>query len=64
MHHWPLILAYFGPEVQYPLLSLMGAISGLLMMVGGAVPPDQTLAQRTEEQASEGHLTKQRGCGL
>jgi len=28
--------AYFGPEVQFPLLSFVGAVSGLLMMVGGA----------------------------
>ena len=30
------LFAYFGPEVQFPLLSIMGALSGLLMMVGGA----------------------------
>jgi len=34
-HFWPL-LAYFGPEVQLPLLSAIGAISGILMMIGGA----------------------------
>ena len=31
-----LIFAYFGPEVQFPLLSILGAMSGLLMLVGGA----------------------------
>jgi hypothetical protein len=36
MHQWSPIFAYFGPEVQFPLLSLMGAISGLVMLVGGA----------------------------
>jgi hypothetical protein len=36
MHQWSPIFAYFGPEVQFPLLSLMGAISGLFMIVGGA----------------------------
>jgi hypothetical protein len=30
------LLAYFGPEVQLPLLSLIGAVSGVLMMVGRA----------------------------
>ena len=35
MHHWSPVFAYFGPEMQYPLLSLMGALSGLLMIVGG-----------------------------
>jgi hypothetical protein len=36
MHFCSPIFAYFGPEVQFPLLSLLGAISGLVMMVGGA----------------------------
>ena len=46
MHQWPPIFAYFGPEVQFPLLSLMGAISGLVMIVGGAVPAHQAMDPR------------------
>lgn len=30
------VLAYFGPEVQMPLLSAIGAISGVVLIVGGA----------------------------
>jgi hypothetical protein len=30
------LLAYFGPEVQLPLTSLIGAISGVMLIVGGA----------------------------
>jgi hypothetical protein len=30
------LLAYFGPEVQLPLTSLVGAISGVILIVGGA----------------------------
>ncbi len=36
MQTWSPLFAYFGPEVQFPLLSIMGAVSGLLMIVGGA----------------------------
>jgi hypothetical protein len=32
----PSVLAYFGPEVQLPLLSLIGAVSGVVLMVGRA----------------------------
>jgi hypothetical protein len=32
----PLLLAYFGPELQLPLTSLIGAISGVMLIVGGA----------------------------
>jgi hypothetical protein len=28
------LFAYFGPEVQLPLISFLGAISGLVMVVG------------------------------
>jgi hypothetical protein len=31
-----LLLAYFGPEVQLPLTSLIGAISGVILIVGDA----------------------------
>jgi hypothetical protein len=31
-----LLLAYFGPEMQLPLTSLIGAISGVMLIVGGA----------------------------
>ncbi len=30
------VLAYFGPEVQLPLVSLIGAISGVVLLVGSA----------------------------
>ena len=30
------LLAYFGPEVQLPLVSVIGAISGVVLLVGGA----------------------------
>jgi hypothetical protein len=33
---FPILLAYFGPEVQLPLLSLIGALSGVFLMVGRA----------------------------
>ncbi|MFI5460803.1 MAG: hypothetical protein ACHRXM_35780 [Isosphaerales bacterium] len=36
MQTFPILLAYFGPEVQLPLLSLLGAVSGILLMVGRA----------------------------
>lgn len=32
----PLLLAYFGPEIQLPLTSLIGAITGMILIVGGA----------------------------
>jgi hypothetical protein len=31
-----LLLAYFGPEVQMPLASLLASMVGLLMIVGAA----------------------------
>ena len=34
MAHPPMILAYFGPEVQLPLISLIGSIVGLVLMAG------------------------------
>jgi hypothetical protein len=34
MAHVPTILAYFGPEVQLPLISLLGSIVGVVMLVG------------------------------
>jgi hypothetical protein len=30
------LLAYFGPEVQLPMASLVGAISGVILIVGAA----------------------------
>lgn len=30
------LLAYFGPEVQLPLVSIIGAITGFGLLVGGA----------------------------
>ena len=32
----PSLLAYFGPEIQLPLISLIGAISGMILIVGRA----------------------------
>jgi hypothetical protein len=34
MNHVSTVLAYFGPEVQLPLISLVGSIVGLVMMAG------------------------------
>ncbi len=31
-----MLFAYFGPEVQLPLTSLLGALTGILLIVGGA----------------------------
>lgn len=31
-----LLLAYFGPEMQLPLTSIIGAISGVILIVGAA----------------------------
>ena len=39
-----MLLAYFGPEIQLPLTSLVGAISGVILIVGGA--PIRWLRQR------------------
>jgi hypothetical protein len=36
MQMGPLLLAYFGPEMQLPLTSLIGAISGVILIVGGS----------------------------
>lgn len=30
-----LLVAYFGPEIQLPLASLIGAVSGVVLIVGG-----------------------------
>jgi hypothetical protein len=30
-----ILFAYFGPEVQLPLISFIGAVSGFIMVVGG-----------------------------
>ena len=34
MTHAAVVLAYFGPEVQLPVISLIGSIVGVAMMVG------------------------------
>jgi len=34
MNHASMVVAYFGPEVQLPLLSLIGSIVGVAMMAG------------------------------
>jgi hypothetical protein len=36
MPHFPILLAYFGPEVQMPLLSFLAAAGGFLMVLGKA----------------------------
>jgi hypothetical protein len=33
LHPFSPLFAYFGPEVQLPLLSVLGAISGVVMLV-------------------------------
>jgi len=33
---FPTVLAYFGPEVQLPVLSFIAALSGLILTIGGA----------------------------
>lgn len=30
------LFAYFGPEVQFPLTSLIGAVSGFMLIIGAA----------------------------
>ncbi len=34
MQVWLPLFAYFGPEVQLPLTSLIGAISGIVLIIG------------------------------
>jgi hypothetical protein len=36
MQYFPPLLAYFGSEVQLPLMSFIAAVSALLVTVGGA----------------------------
>ena len=36
MQMWSPIFGYFGPEVQFPLVSFVGAAMGLVILVGGA----------------------------
>ena len=36
MQNWLTLFAYFGPEVQLPLTSLIGAISGVILIIGTA----------------------------
>jgi hypothetical protein len=36
VHTFPLLLAYFGPEVQLPVISFLAAMSGLLLTIGTA----------------------------
>jgi len=31
-----MLIAYFGPEMQLPLISVIGAISGFVLIVGAA----------------------------
>ena len=31
-----MLFAYFGPEMQLPMMSLIGAISGIVLIVGSA----------------------------
>jgi hypothetical protein len=33
---FPAVLAYFGPDVQLPVISFIAAVSGLLLTIGGA----------------------------
>lgn len=34
MQFGPVLLAYFGPEIQLPLTSIIGAITGVILLVG------------------------------
>jgi hypothetical protein len=34
MQSWLMVFAYFGPEIQLPVISFVGAVSGLVMIVG------------------------------
>ncbi len=36
MQNFPAVFAYFGPEVQLPVLSFIAAVSGLVLTIGGA----------------------------
>jgi hypothetical protein len=36
MQTFPTVLAYFGPEVQLPVISFLAAVSGLLLTIGTA----------------------------
>jgi hypothetical protein len=36
MQNLPVLFAYFGPEVQLPLISFIAAASGFLLMLGRA----------------------------
>jgi hypothetical protein len=36
MQDLPVILAYFGPEVQLPVISFIAAAAGLVMTIGRA----------------------------
>jgi hypothetical protein len=36
MQPFPVLLAYFGPEVQLPVLSFIAAASGLFLTIGSA----------------------------
>ena len=44
------LFAYFGPEVQLPLTSLIGAVSGFLLLVGaGPIRRLRQWLQQTRE---------------
>jgi hypothetical protein len=34
MGHWPVLLAYLGPETMLPMTSVVAAVLGVLMMFG------------------------------
>jgi hypothetical protein len=36
MQSFPALLAYFGPEVQLPLMSIVAAVVGFLLTIGRA----------------------------
>ena len=36
MQNFPVLLAYFGPEVQLPVISFIAAAAGFLMTIGRA----------------------------
>ena len=36
LHRIPTLLAYFGPDMQLPVVSFIAAVSGLFLTIGGA----------------------------
>jgi hypothetical protein len=50
-----LVFGYFGPEVQFPLVSLAGAILGVVLMAGGA--PVRTIRRWLSTKTKNGNTS-------